>query len=170
MAQKQKKIIKFNEELHYIVLRSCLLLYFSMISEASRKSVIFTEEVKLYLMEIINPTLCHLPDIKWWWKQVLWVRQCLWISDLRRFEGLDFLILEDKDNSPFETHWTTHQRTPVYITEDLHLQKLRREKLRLSSRLLLSTTTYYISHNNTALINTMFVWLCIIDTITWTAK
>ena len=38
--------LKFNEEFHDIVLRTCLLLYFSAVSKASRKSItrIFNEE------------------------------------------------------------------------------------------------------------------------------
>jgi hypothetical protein len=39
--------LKFNEDFYDIVLCSCLLLYVSTISEASRKSIIVTEDVKL---------------------------------------------------------------------------------------------------------------------------
>jgi hypothetical protein len=40
--------LKFKEEFHDIVLCICLLLYVSTISEASRKSVIVTEEVNCF--------------------------------------------------------------------------------------------------------------------------
>jgi len=40
--------LKFNDDFYDIVLCSCLLLYVSTISEASKKSIIVTERIKLF--------------------------------------------------------------------------------------------------------------------------